>query len=167
MSVDELITENINLVYWVLSKYYPAFLKDDDLVQIGMLGLIYAARRFDESRGYPFAALATKCIRDEIRKEFIKRCADKQPISLDGTDEDSLYDYVASDADLRDAELRQHYMEFLEQLDDVSRDLVKLRRSGVKIEDAAKHVGLTKSGAAKRMRSIKSKWATWLVQYDD
>ena len=40
MSVDELITENINLVYWVLSKYYPAFLKDDDLVQIGMLGFM-------------------------------------------------------------------------------------------------------------------------------
>ena len=75
--------------------------------------------------------------------------------------------FFASDADLRDAELHQHYMEFLEQLDDVSRDLVKLRRSGVKIEDAAKHVGLTKSGAAKRMRSIKRKWATWMVQYDD
>lgn len=167
MSVDELITENINLVYWVLSKYYPAFLKDDDLVQIGMLGLIYAARRFDESRGYPFAALATKCIRDEIRKEFIKRCADKPPVSLDGTDEDSLYDYIASDADLRDAELHQHYIEFLDKLDDISRKLVELRRQGVKIEDAAKSVGMTKSGAAKRMRSIKRKWSEWMKQYDD
>lgn len=59
---NRLVEENRALVFWVLRRYLPPHLADDeDVQQSAMLGLIYAADRWDESRGR-FSTYAVRCI---------------------------------------------------------------------------------------------------------
>jgi RNA polymerase sigma-B factor len=47
----------------------------DDLVQVGALGLVAAARRFDPGRGVPFAAYALPTVEGELRRHLRDRAA--------------------------------------------------------------------------------------------
>ena len=62
---DNLIMENIRLVHYVLSKMRIKQQDYNDLMQVGTIGLINAARTFDPSRS-KFSTYAIKCIRNEI-----------------------------------------------------------------------------------------------------
>jgi len=67
---NEIVEINIRLVSHVLSKYRPY---DDDMFQLGCLGLIIASKMFDPSKGVPFANFACFCIERELHKAFRER----------------------------------------------------------------------------------------------
>ena len=69
MTKQQLIEDNLNLVYALISREYPTYLHDEDIIQTGMLGLCKAADKWDEKRG-TFSNFAWCCIRHEIIKEF-------------------------------------------------------------------------------------------------
>jgi RNA polymerase sigma factor (sigma-70 family) len=69
---DKLIVENQRLVTYVLHKHYPSWAFDEDMQQIGMIGLCNAADRYDPEKG-KFSTLAIKFILNEIRNEFRRR----------------------------------------------------------------------------------------------
>ena len=71
MSSDKnsrLVTENINLIYLVMKRFRNRGIEQDDLFQIGAVGLIKAAQRFDESRGFAFSTYAVPLIIGEIQR---------------------------------------------------------------------------------------------------
>lgn len=51
----QLVTDNLNLVYWIANKLGY---KDEDSIQYGMLGLCLAAERYDSSKGVLFSTFA-------------------------------------------------------------------------------------------------------------
>jgi RNA polymerase sigma-B factor len=55
-----------SLVHGIASEYRTAA-QDDDLVQVGFLGLLSAIERFDPGRGAPFLVFARHYVRGEIR----------------------------------------------------------------------------------------------------
>jgi len=61
-----LIESHLQLVVGVARAYEGSGLSMLDLLQEGNLGLLDAAERFDPTRGYRFATLATSCIRQAI-----------------------------------------------------------------------------------------------------
>ena len=70
---EKLIEDNLKLVYYVIeeftNKQYTKdniFLDEDDLYQIGCLGLTKAAKAFDKNLGNSFSSFAVTCIRNEI-----------------------------------------------------------------------------------------------------
>ena len=75
-SPDEaLILENLGMVKRIavhLKARIPPFMEVDELVQVGMLGLIEAARGYDPRRGIPFEHFALSRVRgsmlDEVRR---------------------------------------------------------------------------------------------------
>ena len=79
---QQLVEDNIKLVYSLVSKEYPTYLKDEDVIQCGMLGLCKAAERWEEAKG-KFSTFATWCIRNEIRQELRSRSKHKGVLSLD------------------------------------------------------------------------------------
>jgi len=60
--------EHIGLVHLVARGYKSTLLEYEDIVGYGMLGLVKAARKFDETLGYKFSTYATSLIRGEICK---------------------------------------------------------------------------------------------------
>lgn len=73
-SQEELIVNNMNIVRNIASKYYTdkIGLEYEDLVSYGVMGLIDASKKFDETRGVKFSTYASirvsSFIIDEIRK---------------------------------------------------------------------------------------------------
>lgn len=67
----QLILMYENLVYSLAKKFSKGQSSDEDLVQVGMIGLIAAFRRFDPSVGRSFESFAVPTIIGEI-KRFIR-----------------------------------------------------------------------------------------------
>ena len=82
MTKQKLIEDNMKLVYHIVSKEYPTYLHDEDVIQSGMLGLCEAADKWDSNRG-EFLQFAWSCIRHAIIKEFKRRAKHQGVLSLD------------------------------------------------------------------------------------
>ena len=82
MTKQQLIEDNMNLVYSLVSREYPSYLFDEDIMQCGMLGLCKAADTWREEKG-KFSIYAWICIRHEILHEFKRRAKHKGILSLD------------------------------------------------------------------------------------
>ena len=72
MSENEMLENNKKLVYMVLYKHFPLHVNDEDLYQIGMIGLLKAVRHYKDDT-YKLSTYAARCIYNEIAKEFAYR----------------------------------------------------------------------------------------------
>lgn len=71
-TIDQILEENIGLVYLVLSRFTVSTYDKDDLIQAGLLGLYTAIKRYDSSKGYALSTYAVPFILGEMRKELKK-----------------------------------------------------------------------------------------------
>ncbi len=70
---ERLILAHTNLVRYLARKFANRGEPIEDLVQVGMIGLMNAVDRFDPTRGIRFATYATPTIVGEIRRHFRDR----------------------------------------------------------------------------------------------
>ena len=62
------IEQNLGLVHSVAKRFLGRGTEYEDLVQIGSVGLVKAAKNFDESTGYKFSTYAVPMIMGEIKR---------------------------------------------------------------------------------------------------
>lgn len=67
---EEFIKSNFGLVHACCKRFAHRGVEYDDLFQAGCMGLIKAARDFDESRGFAFSTYAVPVILGEIKRIF-------------------------------------------------------------------------------------------------
>lgn len=84
---DQRITDNIALVHMVAKRFRTRGADYDDLFQAGCVGLIKAADKFDEERGFRFSTYAVPMIMGEIRQLF----RDDHTVKLSRTLKDKSY----------------------------------------------------------------------------
>ncbi len=65
---EEIVKENMPLVHSLIKRYKDRGVDYDDLFQIGCIGLLNAARRFNPSLGYQFSTYASSLIIGEIKR---------------------------------------------------------------------------------------------------
>lgn len=65
-----LILHNLRLVSHIVRKYYPAAKNQEDLISIGILGLVKAVDTFKPENGARFATYGAKCVQNEILMYF-------------------------------------------------------------------------------------------------
>ncbi len=75
---NQLAKENMKLVFSISRKFYGRGYDDDDINQVGALGLVRAIERFDTSVGVRFSTYAVPHILGEIRR-FLR---DNGPIKV-------------------------------------------------------------------------------------
>lgn len=67
---NELVENNMGLVYACANRFRGRGVEFDDLVQSGCIGLLKAAQGFDETRGFMFSTYAVPAIIGEIKRIF-------------------------------------------------------------------------------------------------
>jgi len=74
MNKNELILNNLGIVYKIAKQYKGYNLPMDDIIQEGMIGLIKALKNYDENQLCQFGTFATSSIKSEILKYVKKNC---------------------------------------------------------------------------------------------
>lgn len=121
---ENLVTDNINLIYYILKKR-NLYNKLEELYDIGIIGLVKAAKNYDENRGYAFSTVAGRYISNEIllylrKNKTNKVRANNNTISLNTViheDKNGSYltleDTLASDIDIEDEIIKKEEIEHL------------------------------------------------------
>lgn len=65
---DRLVTENMGLVHMAAKRFYGRGVEEEELAQIGAIGLIKAIDRFDPMQPFQFSTYAVPMIIGEIRR---------------------------------------------------------------------------------------------------
>ena len=161
MSPEQLIEDNIRFVYFILHTYYPNLVKDEDIIQVGMLGLCNAANSFDESKS-KFSSYASFCIRNEINQELRRRKKHYNTLSLDYEYSDE-WGESSTFGDLQIGESDVPFVDvdgFYNLLDPVEKEIYRLRQNGDSVVSVAETLGCSREAIYQRIRQMKAKWRT-------
>lgn len=131
---EKLVTDNINLIYFILKKMH-LYKLTEEYYDIGMIGLVKAAKKFDSSKGFTFNTYACRCIKIEILKfireeKATKRKANHNTIPLskiiystgERDAEITLEDKIPSNINIEEEIIKK------EQLKELYRALTKLNK---------------------------------------
>ena len=159
MNRQQLIEENMNLVYFIIRKFYPNLIRDEDIVQLGMVGLCKAANTWDESIS-KFANYAGRCIGYEISKELKHRKRQINPISLDYPIKDdngeviSLVEFMVGDKDIDYVNIQPFY----DKLNPREQEVFNLLHSGLTPREVATQLGVSRQTAYLYTRRLRTLW---------
>lgn len=166
---DDLVLNNINLIYMVL-KQMDLYDRSDDFYDVGLIGLVKAANTYDASKGYTFTTYATTLIKNQIRLEIrrdnsSKRKANVNALSLDAPiyinengDKIALIDSIPSNFNI------ETYLIEKEQLSEVRQAISKLNAreqlllvyyyDGMNQKDIAKIFHVSQAWVSRMIKSI-------------
>lgn len=136
---NRLIEHNLRLVAHIIKKYYAAAGDQDDLISIGVIGLIKAIRTFDISKNTRLATYAARCVENEIFMHFrtLRRISCEVSLS-DPIDTDSegntmeLMEILSGEEDMFENLLKSDQIAMLQaylqtELDEREREIMILR----------------------------------------
>lgn len=157
---DELILENMKLVYYIIKRYFPGYMGNEDVQQEGMVGLTTAANTWDESKT-KFSTYASICILNRIRYYFSRENKHHQVLSLnstikleDGTEVEYQDTLVGDeDVDLIDGQ----YRDFYNSLTHDEKYLIQLSMS-LSRSEIASILGISERTVNFRKHKLKQKW---------
>lgn len=70
--IEQAVLDNKKLVHFAIKKYFPSFYGDEDIFQVGWIGLWKACVGYDNSKS-KFSTFAVRCIINEISTEVCSR----------------------------------------------------------------------------------------------
>ena len=154
MEVNKLIEDNMTFVYYLVKKYYPKFLFDEDIIQCGMVGLVKAAQTWDETKT-KFTPYSSFCILNEIRQEFIRRSKYSTDTSLEKNvcEHLTLGEVLVGDQDVSEFNVDALYS----RLTAKEKAVFDLKAAGYKQKEIAERIGCTQQGVSYCLGRIKTK----------
>lgn len=152
----QLVESNTKLVYAVLHKHFPKWVKDEDMVAIGYLALCEAANRWDENRG-KFSSFAYQCILNRFRVEFRNRKRKPVTVSLNNETRDfdnepiEYQDILVGEPDIGYVDYETAYS----KLSPGEREVLELTSLGLNSVEIAEQLGCAQSTVRMKLRTIK------------
>jgi len=138
---DQLIEHNLRLVAHLVKKYEKKQANQDDLISIGIIGLIKAIDTFHPNKGTKLATYAARCIENEILMYFRQQKKRSKETSLEepiGHDKDghaiALLDVLTSPSVDLDKQIQQN------------NDLIKIKKYFPLLDDREKKVLMLRFG---------------------
>lgn len=159
---EQKIIDNMGLVHYVLHKYFPLYIDNQDNIQNGYVGLIKAVDSFDESTGNTFSTYASRCIFNEIAMDLRRRNKYAKDISLHA---------VLAEGDTRDDPLAiedvlsyeddytpLYIQEFVQCLDEREITVLRYLMVGKNQTYISNRLGMTRSNVCLIVKKMRSKW---------
>ena len=170
---DDLVLNNVKLINYVINKM-GLWESREYYYEIGMVGLVKAAKCFDSSKGFTFSTYAIWCIKNTIlldikRKKTSKEKANYNTVSLDapvksdGHSDIFLADVLGSDFDIEEELIKQEELETLKKAistlsirEQLILDLIYGPDQMIQ-SDVAKVFGTTQSSISRILKGIYKK----------
>ena len=150
-----LFDENQKLVYYTISKYYPAWTNDEDIVQVGMIALWQACEAFDSGKG-ALSTFAVKYIRTSIHS-YLRDCMKKPPSSVPF--DDAFASGTASEIDGA-PRIKDEYVDIdglIKSLKPRTRLIIAMRSVGLSVYDIADALHCTPQNVSQVIRYAEKK----------
>lgn len=159
---DQLIVDNIPLVYYTLHKHFPRWAFDEDMQQIGMIGLCKAADNYDPEKG-KFSTVAVVYIRNEIINEFEsrmsqKRTCEKSSLNFEFDDDNTLEDHLCCEHDIDFCDREGLF----KALSPKERMVAELLEQGYSQAEISRKTGEHKANVHFWVKRIKKKWRNFI-----
>jgi RNA polymerase sigma factor (sigma-70 family) len=150
--IDIDINQHYRLVWHFVNRYRPG---DEDLFQVGCIGLWKAAQRYDPSRGVRFSSYAGRWILNCILTELARR--NEYRVAEEDIGELRLIDEDADPAAIVDSRLAAEWLQQrLELLTPEVRELVVLWAEGMKPREISVITGIPAKAVSERLtRALK------------
>ena len=177
---EKLILHNLRLVSHIIRKYYSTSPDSEDLVSIGVIGLVKAVDTFKVESGTRFATYAARCIQNEVLMHFRAQKKRGGEVSLGETidvDRDgnplTYMDVISTGEDLSetvDTKVRIEKVLRLANsvLDDRERQIITMRyglfgtKKAYTQKEVAEHLGISRSYVSRIEKSALEKLKTGL-----
>ena len=171
MNTDDLVTDNLGLVYHIARRFCLPQVEPEDVASIGSIGLIKASRTYAKSKGKKFSTYAGVCIKNEIltafRKETIIVSSLDDPVR-NVSEDITLLDLVPSRESVEDEIDRifanKELYKLIEKLPEHERFIVKtyygIDCQAIPQSEVAKCIGRSQPYVAKALKTIHSKLRT-------
>lgn len=160
MTKQQLIEDNMNLVYFVIRTNFPSYINDEDIIQTGMLGLCYAADKWDADKS-EFSTYAYRAIRGHICKEFrtrneannngVKVISLDYELNNDEGDSATLGELLVGESDVDFFDMSELY----ERVSPLDREILRLRKQGLSNVQIGKQVGRSSERINQRLRRLR------------
>lgn len=156
---EQVVLSNIGLVGLVMKRMGLSLL-DEDLYEVGVIGLCEAINRFDASKGVQFSTYATLLIRGSILQSFRKKriatsISLDEPYRMDSGDEVSYGEMIA---DKKHFEEEVETTAIINQLAEKERKILHLYAiAGVSQGEIAKIIGVSQAQVSRILRKIQKK----------
>lgn len=154
-SRESLILENMGLVFKVINSEFPKYRKDEDIEQIGMVGLCLAAENYKEDNTAKFSTYAYSCIRNEILRELKKEANRVKTVSLDTLIYDSAEDKPLTLEDTTAEDATDLFIDWdYYGASEVDRRIIEGLALGKTNKEIGKEVGLSEASIKKHRAKI-------------
>lgn len=162
--------QNERLIWYTLYKYYPQYLKDEDMVQELRITLWRCLEQYDETQGTSFSSYCVQAMVNRIRNihrqqtlpsRIPSRLMDSldAPISVSEDSFTTLKDTI--EAPPESLLEMNYFFTFLDTLKPNHKKVVELLIEGYHQIDIAKIIGCSQPQVSRIRRSIIHKYNTW------
>lgn len=160
---EQIILNNVGMVGLVL-KSLNLNLLDEDLFQIGLVGLVKTINTFDPGKGVKLSAYATPIIQNEIlmslrKKRIIPEFSLDEEYQSNNGGSVPYADIIPSEERFEEwSDSKMDLAVFIDGLKDREKKIVSLTFRGAKQADIAQEIGITQSLVSRILRGIRKRW---------
>lgn len=170
---EVMLENNLKLVFYVLIKRFPTYAYNEDIYQIGCIGLWQAVKGYKDSVG-AFSSFACACIYNQVAMALRKqrKSNDYSFISFDeplfeGSDlsvSDSIVD-VSSEIEFTNIEYsdtKKNVIKAINRLNSTEQRVLNLSMSGMNQGDIAKIMSSSQPNISRSLSSARAKLKRYL-----
>lgn len=154
MRNEDLVLNNMKLAYSTAWKMRDTGIEMDDLQSLALLGLVKAAKAFDEERGCKFPTLAITVMRNEILQEVRRQRKQRNQVSLNSPIVDGLFTLGDVLEDKRNVFAEAEIQALIEDLEENEKKVVRMILfQNMKQTEAAEVIGVSQCMISRYYRS--------------
>lgn len=154
MRNEDLVLNNMKLAYSTAWKMRDTGIEMDDLQSLVLLGLVKAARDYDEKRGYKFSNLAITIMRNEILQEVRRQRKQRNQVSLNSPIVDGLFTLGDVLEDKQNGFAEAEMQALIEELEENEKKTVRMILfQGMKQSEVADIIGMSQTMISRYYRS--------------
>lgn len=164
----ELAERNMPLIWYVVNRYASTPVECDELYSAALFGMALALSAYDETRGIRFSTFAVACMNHEILNLLRAARKRKLDISYDGCilspdngdairDESFISVTTIKSAAPDDIATKIVVCDFIEQLPERSKEILRLHMGGMQQKDIAKLYGMSQQRIGRILIGMREK----------